>query len=131
QKSCVSIVCFSTSASRIAVTRCVGTSRVWEDRLLANDGAWMPLFGGTPVSYDEWTFAAMTYDGGWIKSYLDGKLDNRPGLNPYAYPEGIFDGGENGSDFTVGAVHRSGEMGNFFVGQLGGLAVFNRTLSEK
>ena len=87
--------------------------------------------GTTPVVHDEWTFAAITYDGAWIKSYLDGKLDNRPGLNPYAYREGIFDGGEDGSDFTVGAVHRSHEMGNFFVGQLGGLAVFNRALSER
>jgi hypothetical protein len=87
--------------------------------------------GTTPVRYNEWNFVAMTYDGAWIKSYIDGKLDNRPGLNPYAYPEGISEGGEGGSDFTVGAVHRSNEMGNFFVGQLGGLAVFNRALTEK
>lgn len=87
--------------------------------------------GSTPVSFNQWTFAAMTYDGAMIKSYINGKLDKRPGLNPYAYAEGIFDGGRQGSDFTVGAVHRSGEMGNFFVGQLGGLAVFNRALQEK
>jgi hypothetical protein len=43
---------------------------------------------------------------------------------------GLFDGGEDGSDFTVGAVHRLGEMGNNFVGQIGGIAVFDRALSD-
>lgn len=35
-----------------------------------------------------------------------------------------------GSDFTVGAVHRFGEMGNNFVGQIGGIAEFDRALME-
>ncbi|WP_391572362.1 hypothetical protein [Cohnella sp.] len=43
----------------------------------------------------------------------------------------MFDGGPTGADFTVGAVDRSGEMGNFYAGQLGGLAVFNRALNER
>jgi hypothetical protein len=50
--------------------------------------------------------------------------------NPYFYDEGLYDGGAEGSDFTVAAVHRSGVMGNFFAGLLGGLAVFNRALTE-
>ena len=54
-----------------------------------------------------------------------------PAGNPYEYPGGLLDGGENGSDFTVGAVHRSGEMGNWYVGLIGGLAVFNRALSDE
>lgn len=32
----------------------------------------------------------------------------------------------NGSDFTIGAVDHSGEMGNFFVGQMTGLCMYNR-----
>jgi hypothetical protein len=42
---------------------------------------------------------------------------------------GLFDGGPDGSDFTVGGVSRSGEMGNWFQGQIGGLAVYSRALS--
>jgi len=48
--------------------------------------------------------------------------------NPYAYPDGM---GNNGSDFTVGAVLLKSGMGNFFKGQLGGLAVFDRALNER
>ncbi len=44
------------------------------------------------------------------------------------FPDGI---GNNGSDFTVGAVLLKKGMGNFFKGQIGGLAVFDRFLSEK
>jgi len=39
--------------------------------------------------------------------------------------------GNNGSDFTVGAVLLKSGMGNFFVGLIGGLAVFHRALSEE
>lgn len=38
--------------------------------------------------------------------------------------------GNNGSDFTVGAVLLKTGMGNFFKGLIGGLAVFDRALSE-
>jgi sugar lactone lactonase YvrE len=85
--------------------------------------------GQTPVQFDEWTYVAMTYDGQQIKSYRNGQFDGRANRNPYPYAEGIFDGGEDGADFTVGAVHRLGKIGNDFVGQLGGLAVFDRALS--
>lgn len=87
--------------------------------------------GQTPVRYDEWTFVAMTYDGHLIKSYRNGLFDARTDRNPYPYEAGIFDGGEDGADFTVGAVHRLGAIGNDFVGQLGGLAVFDRALSAE
>ncbi|WP_274362094.1 LamG domain-containing protein [Paenibacillus thermotolerans] len=86
--------------------------------------------GKTPVPRGKWQFAAFTYDGKFAKSYLNGRLDARERFNPYRYDEGIFDGGEDGADFTVGAVDRSGEPGNFFTGLLSGLAVFNRALSE-
>jgi len=47
--------------------------------------------------------------------------------NPYYFPDGM---GNNGSDFTVGGVLLKRGMGNFFKGQIGGLAVFNRALSN-
>ncbi|MNY37775.1 hypothetical protein D3C86_1723590 [compost metagenome] len=78
----------------------------------------------------EWQCIGFTYDGNLAKSYLNGKLDTRPERNPYPYPGGIFDGGEDGADFTVAAVDRAGTIGNFFVGRLGGLAVFRGALSE-
>ncbi len=85
--------------------------------------------GETKVPLDVWQCVGFTYDSKIVKSYLNGQHDARPGLSPYAYPGGLFDGGTDGSDFTVGAVHRSGEMGNFYEGALGGLAVFDRALS--
>ncbi|TBL74688.1 LamG domain-containing protein [Paenibacillus thalictri] len=87
--------------------------------------------GATPVSKAEWHAAAFTYDGLEARVYLDGVLDRRDVYNPYAYPEGLFDGGPEGADFTVAAVHRSGEMGNFYAGLIGGLAVFKKALNEE
>lgn len=86
--------------------------------------------GKTPVLRNEWSWVGFTYDGRLVKSYLNGELDLREGRNPYPYTRGVFDGGENGADFTVGAVHRMGEMGNFFKGNIGALAVFDRALDE-
>ncbi|MGB3585931.1 MAG: LamG-like jellyroll fold domain-containing protein [Tunicatimonas sp.] len=98
------------------------------------------------VPVDEWCCIAFTYDGEFIRSYLNGAFKSRPselidhtsgfpdypsGLtqtkNPYTYPDGI---GNNGSDFTVGAVQLASGMGNYFIGQIGGLAVFDRALSN-
>jgi hypothetical protein len=92
----------------------------------------------------QWQFVAFTYDGEFIRSYLNGELKVRePELikntkgfsgypegithskNPYFYPDGM---GNNGSDFTVGAVLLARGMGNYFRGQIGGLAVFDRAL---
>ncbi|MGG1556016.1 LamG domain-containing protein [Paenibacillus ferrarius] len=86
--------------------------------------------GATPVAQGEWHTVAFTYDGAYARTYLDGRLDVRETYNPYAYPEGLYAGGAAGADFTVGAVYRSGAMGNFFAGHLGGLAVFNRALGD-
>lgn len=85
--------------------------------------------GQTVVSRGEWHFVAFTYDGAEAKAYLDGKLDARERFNPYLYEGGLFDGGGDGADFTVGAVDRSGEPGNYFTGLLGGLAIFDRALT--
>lgn len=100
-----------------------------------------------PLKKDQWHFIAFTYDGTHIRSYLDGDFKKREeelidhtegfegypdGLvqskNPYFFPDGM---GNNGSDFTVGAVLLKSGMGNFLKGQIGGLAVFDRALSEE
>ncbi len=85
--------------------------------------------GATPVPCDQWTTVAMSYDGQLGYAWLNGTLDQRPGLNPYSLAGGLHDGGPGGSDFTVGAVDRSGAIGNYFRGQLAGLAVYSRALS--
>ncbi|CAF0989848.1 unnamed protein product [Adineta ricciae] len=85
--------------------------------------------GQSAVPWNEWQQVAVTFDGIWAKAYLNGKLDQRPGLSPYFWPCVIHDGGDQGADFTVGSVFRSGTMGNWFVGQLGGLAVYDHALT--
>ncbi|NBA85503.1 LamG domain-containing protein [Emticicia sp. CRIBPO] len=99
------------------------------------------------VPKNEWACVAFTYDGQNIRSFFNGVFEERaPELiqhtrgfegypdgitqrkNPYAFAEGM---GNNGSDFTVGAVLLSRGMGNFFKGQIGGLCVFDRALTEK
>ncbi len=99
------------------------------------------------VAKNEWQCIAFTYDGKYIKSFLNGEFQSRErelinhttgfegypdGLvqskNPYYFPGGMRN---NGSDFTVGAVLLKSGMGNFFTGLIGGLAVFNRALSEE
>lgn len=87
--------------------------------------------GKTNIPMKEWVFIAMSYDGKFSKVFVNGKLDAWDQYNPFPYEEGLFDGGENGGDFTVGAVHRSDEWGNFFGGDLGGIAIFNRALKEE
>lgn len=84
---------------------------------------------GGCLTYFDWHCAAFTYDGAHVRGWLDGRLSPRDGFNPFAYPHGLFNAGFEGADFTVGAVHRAGEMGNWFVGRLGGLAVFDRALA--
>jgi hypothetical protein len=86
--------------------------------------------GQTPVSFEEWHFAVFTYDGEYARVYLDGRLDARENYNPFPYPKPLYDGGAEGADFTVAAVNRSGEMGNFYKGLIGGLAVYKRCLTD-
>lgn len=99
------------------------------------------------VPANQWVCVAFTYDGNYIKSYFNGVFEKREpelinntkgfegypnGLiqskNPYYFPYGI---GNNGSDFTVGAVLLKSGMGNFYKGQIGGLAVFDRALRAR
>ncbi len=96
--------------------------------------------GETRVAFGEWVCATMTYDGREARVYLNGKLDASPGRNPFVHPHGIFDGGPSGAHFTVGAVSRPNrvdiitpgteDVGNSFEGLLGGLAIYNRALTE-
>jgi len=84
------------------------------------------------VAKGEWQCVAFTYDGKYIRSFLNGEFQSRePELidhskgfegfpdgiiqskNPYYYNDGM---GNNGSDFTVGAVLLKSGMGNFFNG---------------
>lgn len=98
--------------------------------------------GQTPVASGEWVCAAITYDGHVAKTYLNGVLDEREGRNPLPLEGPLFDGGPNGSDFTVGATPRpdfvdadfkphGSVIANPFYGVLGGLAVYNRALSSE
>ncbi len=99
------------------------------------------------VPANEWSCVAFTYDGKYIRSFFNGEfkerapelIDHTKGFegypegithskNPYYFPDGM---GNNGSDFTVGAVLLKAGMGNFFKGQIGGLAVFDRSLSAE
>jgi hypothetical protein len=115
------------------------------------------------VPEEEWTTLAFTYDGVYIKAYINGVFeprgldpvaDNRDdhyftregpgggdrGMNPYYHGRGMFcyepalheetkPGG--GSDFTVGARYAVGSMlGEASIGEFGGLAVFNRALTD-
>ena len=99
------------------------------------------------VPENEWCAVAFTYDGEYIRSYFNGEFEPREeelidhttgfegypeGLrqvkNPYYFPDGI---GDNGSDFTVGAVFVNKRIGNFFKGEIGGLAVYDRALTAE
>lgn len=118
---------------------------------------------GNEVPEEKWCSLGFTYDGQFIRAYLNGLLDARPlqpekdrrddryftsegpsgkdrGMNPYYHGRGIFcydparhtktkPGG--GSDFTVGARYAVGKMlGEATIGRFGGLAVFNRAITD-
>jgi hypothetical protein len=85
--------------------------------------------GATPVPRDRWSVIAVSYDGVCGRAWLNGSLDFRPGLNPYSLAGGLFDGGENGSDFTVGAVDAGGKIQHYFTGRIAGVAAYNRALT--
>lgn len=88
------------------------------------------VVGATEVPRRSWSFIGFTYDGSVAKAYLNGRLDEFEGHNPYPYPDGLLNGGPDGSDFTVGSVHAGGRMWNFFHGLLGGVAVYGRALTD-
>lgn len=94
----------------------------------------------SPVTNGRWTTVAFTYDGSAARSYIDGQFEARasyaePGSptgagrtyakNPYGFTDGL---GNNGGNFTVGAVKLTGGMSNHYKGDIGGLAVYDRAL---
>ena len=95
--------------------------------------------GATKLRKREWTMIAYTYDHEFLRVYVNGKLDEHPGYNPFPWNKPIFDGGEEGADFTVArqclpnwphypeAEKPMRKQG--FGGKLGGLAVYQRALS--
>jgi len=94
---------------------------------------------GVAQNGSTWACVALTYDRQFIRSYYNGHFDGaNPNpdtpydmANPYYLPLGIFDGGTDGADFTVGANSVSGSPNNAFIGVIGGVAVYNRALTEQ
>ncbi len=97
--------------------------------------------GKTTLEKDTWYMIAYTYDQEAIRVYTDGELDENGNYNPFYWDKPIFDGGAEGSDFTVAQralpkwpgypeveepTHPEG-----FDGVLGGLAVYDRALSDQ
>ncbi len=115
------------------------------------------------VPTDKWCTLAFTYDGLYIRAYIDGVFEEQAldpvkhrredsyftkegpggrdrGLNPYYHGRGIFsyDPAKHGStkpmggsDFTVGARFAGGSIfKEASIGHFGGLAVFNRKLTD-
>lgn len=99
------------------------------------------------VPANEWCVVAFTYDGKYIRSYYNGRFEERKeelinhtkgfegypdGLrqvkNPYYFPDGI---GDNGSDFTVGAVFVANRIGNYFKGDIAAIAIYDRALTAE
>ena len=80
------------------------------------------------VPLKEWVFVAMTFDGKASRAYVNGKFVAEEGFNPYPLKGGLFNGN---AEFTVGAVNRSGVMGNFLDGELDELAIYSRALTEE
>ncbi|HEV7350296.1 LamG-like jellyroll fold domain-containing protein [Telluribacter sp.] len=96
--------------------------------------------GKQKLEEDVWHMVAFTYDHKQIKVYADGELDTNGNYNPFLWDKPIFDGGDQGADFTVAQrdVHSwpsfpEGMPGNKvgFGGVLGGLAVYGRALTSQ
>ncbi len=134
------------------------------------DGSAFPWCGDYAASQSavptgRWCTLGFTYDGRFIRAYINGVLDARPfdpvkdkrtdryythegpdggprGINPYFHGRGIFRFDPalhaktkpmGGSDFTVGARYAVGHPlgeGSATVGKFGGLAVFNRAITD-
>lgn len=100
-------------------------------------------------SNDKYRMIAATYDGEYLRTYLDGLTDSFPSYtepepptgtgatyakNPYHFTEGLYRGriatdDMTPSDFTVGGVNITSGISNRFTGQIGGVAVLSRALS--
>ncbi|MBC8010654.1 MAG: LamG domain-containing protein, partial [Burkholderiales bacterium] len=89
--------------------------------------------GLTSVPFHTWITLGLTYDGGVVRVYYNGVLDGTLPFTGDLYdPENA---GKTGSDFTLGANWAKGALPafvirNHFKGDVGGLAVYDRALTE-
>jgi hypothetical protein len=115
--------------------------------------SWDYSASASVVPENKWVMVAFTYDGSYVKSYLNGVFEyygpqnynykfnatdttsvvrQTAVKNPYYFPYGLGDIEEL---FCVGGhyanVTRSGGGAHNLVGRLGGVAVFNRALSAQ
>ena len=95
--------------------------------------------GQTTLETEKWYMIAFTYDHEYIRVYTNGKLDSNDNYNPFKWDKPIYDGGKEGGDFTIGQRQVPSwpdyplgmpENNVGFGGILGGVAVFNRVLSN-
>ena len=94
--------------------------------------------GATRIEKGRWYMLAYTFDGAALRVYVDGRLDANGNYNPFYYDGPIYDGGEDGADFTV-ALRRVPKWPSYpegvpenaagFDGRIGGLAVYDRALT--
>jgi hypothetical protein len=61
--------------------------------------------GATELVAGQWHEAAASLDGAWLRLYADGRFDAHGDANPMPFTGTVFDGGADGSDFTIG--HRN------------------------
>ncbi|MBA2115993.1 hypothetical protein HOV93_31800 [Planctomycetes bacterium FF15] len=97
--------------------------------------------GQTKLPKRQWTMIAYTYDHEFLRVYVNGKLDEHPGHNPFPWNKPIFEGGKDGADFTVARQclpnwphYPQAEkpmLKQGFGGKLGGVAVYKRALSAE
>ncbi len=93
--------------------------------------------GKRQLELDRWVMVAFTFDQHTLKVYFDGEFDQNGNYNPFTWNYPIFDGKEDGADFTV-AQRALGKWKGYpdkapihdegFGGVLGGLAVYKRAL---
>ena len=89
--------------------------------------------GPQSLAPNAWHCVGNVYDGRDIRAYVNGTLANNSKVNPYPYPGGIYspeaaNRSSDGAEFGVGVSMSFGV--NQFTGLLGGLVVFNRSLSQ-
>lgn len=96
--------------------------------------------GGSEVVPGRWCCLGMSWDGEWLCAWVNGGVDGNGAANPLRFEGPLFDGGEDGADFTVAQRAMAGWKGypeermpveEGFSGLLGGVAVFGRALGEE
>ncbi len=94
-----------------------------------------------PIPNSEWHCLTTVYDGQKITAFVNGTSVNNGYDQPFYYPGGIFSpeaAGRPGAGFSVGAnfvntstTNPAPTLSNRFKGRVGGVAVFNTSLSAE